>query len=171
MLLLNRCVESILLRGLSAWGACPKYVEECNKLQRRMVGRVLNMFPFPLEPPASYRSRVGRAAGREIEKVVGWWGRKWMMRTLAWDAHIARDLCEQNKFAAGASSNEVKTSFSWAPVLSRWRDANWFRERRVIVKRGRHSDATSSRTHTRSIRSHVSLRWHDRVDYAKRMSG
>ena len=25
MLLLNRCVEGILLRGLSAWGACPKY--------------------------------------------------------------------------------------------------------------------------------------------------
>ena len=37
--------------------------------------------------------------------------------------------------------------------------------------RGRDSDATGSRIHTRVIRSHVSLRWHDRVDYAQRMSG
>ena len=67
-----------------------------------------------------------------------------MIRTLAWDAHLARERQDQRKFKSipDVSPNELQTSFTWAPVVSRWIEWDLLGERWLVLSLGRGFDAT-----------------------------
>ena len=172
LLILRRSIEPLILRALSAWGPSPKYVDSLNSLQRKMVSRILNVFKYPSEEWRAFRSRVSRAATRAVESNCGgvWWGKLWMTRTISWDEHLRRDWAEQAQFWESGEFWHRKSMLSWAASLSRFHAADWLSERRVFSFSWASSKLQSS-TGTRKARGHVHLRWHDRVDYCKRMVG
>ena len=62
--LLDRALRPIAVRALSAWAPTPHYVEQMNKLQRRMAARALNVLRHPLEDWRQLRCRDSELAAR-----------------------------------------------------------------------------------------------------------
>ena len=174
--LLDRAVRPIALRALSAWAPTPHYVDQLNKLQRRMAARVLNIFRYPLEEWRSFRGRESRMAARQIEGTgSGWWARAWMRHSLSWDSHLQRDWAEQLKVFETPNPGPqvyetVKTQFSWAAALVHYHDKTWFADRRIITP-SRDGLRAASRTGTRLNPGNVQTRWHDRIEFCQRMVG
>ena len=84
LLILNRSVRPFILRALSAWAPTPHYVDELNKLQRRMVSKLTNLFIYPLETWRAFRSRAASSVTQAI----------------SWDKHLTRNVCIMSqKFA------------------------------------------------------------------------
>ena len=130
-------------------------------------------------------SRVSRETRTLIGSSVSDWALEWAKGTLAWDAHLDRDNREQERFystfkhqdfdcsSSGCRNNESHeviylTSLSWAARLSRFMDKSFFDKVRATERRNIFG-AVLTRTNTRCIRSHVSVRWHDAVDFCKRV--
>ena len=174
--LLDRAVRPIALRALSAWAPTPHYVEQVNKLQRRMAARALNVFRYPQEEWRNFRGRESRVAAREIEGTTGgWWARAWMRHSLSWDSHLERDWAEQLRFLQTPDPTPQVfetfiTKLSWAAALVHHHDKKWFDERRVVTP-CRDGLRVASRTGTRANPGHVQIRWHDRIAYCQRMVG
>ena len=108
------------------------------------------------------------------------------MWTLAWDAHFARDNQEQERFYRAFQNQDFDrsstgceysvshdviyvTSFSWAARLSRFMDKSFFDKVRATERRNIFG-ALLTRTNTRCVRSHVSVRWHDSIDFCTRVN-
>ena len=174
--LLSRTVKAVALRALSAWAPTPHYVDQLNKLQRKMASKVLNLFRYPGLEWRAFRSWESRVASRHVEEVAGgWWAQEWMSRSLAWNNHLKRDWQQQRRFLELPRStlccpSSFVTNLSWAAALVHYHDEDWFDARRIFWVR--HDGLrVASRTGTRSAPGHVHMRWHDRINYCKRMVG
>ena len=172
--ILNRAVKPIILRALSAWAPTPHYVAELNKLQRRMVAKLTNLFMYPLETWRSFWSRAAKSVTRVIEgSAGGWWARSWITQAISWDTHIQRDWSQQcryydNSSLSACSVANFNTMLSWAPALAHFHDKSWVDARRVFST-SHGGTRVASRTGTRAAPGKVLERWHDRILYCRRM--
>ena len=169
--LLSRSVQPVFQWGVSCWGPTPHFVDDLNSLQRNMVAKALNIIPTPFETPATFNKRRFKTASHYIENHLKWWGQMWMRSTIAWHEHVQRDVREQTEFYTTLSQDRCLSKLSWVAPLSVYHAAEWLDDRRTIETRRCSAGfpAFSSRTQTRVVRGHISMRWHDRVSYASRM--
>ena len=151
--LLDRAVLPQMDFRSSRWPPQRRIADEVDILQRRMVATIMRVPPRPGEEPACYFRRRGRAAAAECKK-QGVWSRRWFWRVLDWQDHLDRPRNGQ----------------SWAAKLSRYRDREWFIQRRAsLLSSGSSAGAClAGRTDTRACRGMVQTRWHDGVEFARR---
>ena len=119
---------------------------------------------------------------------VSVWSVEWLKATVRWDQRAARDFNEQERFVKSrpdlfcptASYNQLEysaslgaveeyfaTNFSWAARLTRFMGAEYFDTKRVTIRSSRLSNASHTRTLTRSVSGNIIPRYHDCVAYAK----
>ena len=180
--LLDRAVKPVLIHRLRIFGPTQFFLDNVRKLQRHLVSRACGNHRLSVESARDFFSRVSRETRGLIGNSVSDWALEWVKGTLAWDAHLARDNQEQERFY-GAFQNQdsdlgcehypsheliYQTSFSWAARLSRFMDKSFFDKVRETERRNIFG-AVLTRTNTRCIRSHVSVRWHDSVDFCTRV--
>ena len=161
MKLMNRAIEPLVLFYLSPVPPESRFVEELNKVQRKMVRLVMRLFRYPLESHGHFASRASRAAAHAIEVHSRWWALRWVQRTEKWYRHLLRDYDRQDLVWSKVRSEALDTSFSWASLLLRHHNAQWLAGRRVLTP-------TSSRTDTRLAslgRPHA--RWEESVIRAR----
>ena len=117
-----------------------------------------------------FRKRKSRAAVRLIEDTSTWWTQKWLQRTKSWSKHLERDAQRQvQHFVDGVPVDMVASSFSWAPLLAKWRHRDFLEAQRSYFVQIAPQVRVSSRTGLRGGRGKVHMRWQDGVDYAERM--
>ena len=156
-LLLGRCVEPIIRYYLAPVPAGKTYVKRLNQMQRRMVGMLLNVRPYPLEPIKSYRSRLSRLAAQHIENYGRWWAKLWIANGVKWLHHLERDYVQQLQVLdQTVPICEARTCFSWASLLLNVKPASWLEARR--------RDNLGNRTNTRlASLGKVHHRWEEMV--------
>ena len=184
--LLDRAVKPVLMHRLRIFGPTQFFFDKVGKLQRHLVSRACGNHRLSSDSARDFFSRVSRETRALIGTSVSDWALEWVKGTLAWDAHLARDNLEQERFYSAFQnqdsdrsstgceyyvSHEVVyvTSFSWAARLSRFMDKSFFDKVRATERRNIFW-ALLTRTNTRCIRSHVSVRWHDSVDFCTRVN-
>ena len=67
----------------------------------------------------------------------------------------------------GTVEDFFATNFSWAARLTRYMGAEYFDSKRVSIHSSRLSNASHTRTLTRSVSGNIIPRYHDRVSFAK----
>ena len=72
-------------------------------------------------------------------------------------------------FEQDVSPEFCKTRWSWAAALFSFQSSDWLQDQRVIYYRSRGQEGVYSRTGTRAVRGVVHARFHEGVDYARRM--
>ena len=154
MKMLTRAVGPVFDYRCSRWPPQQTIGKEVDSTQCKMVAAILREKRRPGEEPAEYCRRRNRAASAAC-KMLGLWSTRWFKRALNWNSHVLRPL----------------NDYSWCGRLVVYRGMQWLQARRVSIL-GRNTSQRSSlagRTETRSIRAAPCTRWHDGIDYAKRV--
>jgi len=146
--LLQRATAPPLHYRASRWPPQKFIKSQLDITQRKMVGVLMKVAPYPEEAPEQFRRRRGRLA-KQVCDVHGWWSKQWFTRAIAWDSH----------------SRRPRNQYSWsaAVIQWKWRDAAWLQQRRS--ERG--TSSLAGRTDTRSFRGRVQQRWETGIDYAR----
>ena len=125
----------------------------------------------PDEDFIEFRKRKSRAAVRLIEDSNTWWTQKWLQRAKSWSEHLKRDSQRQMRyFVDRVPIDMIASNFSWAPLLAEWRGQHFLEEQRNYFLQIAPQWRVSSRTGLRRGRGKVNMRWHDGVEYARRLA-
>ena len=147
MRLLDSTVRSILECRLGRWPWQPDYAKRLDRLQRKMVARILIVPQFPGEAVDAYSRRRGRVVAACISEKLTW-GMVWAKRVQTWDAHLRRP----------------RNFGSWPAKLILTQDSFWLRTQRFLQSS---ASIFAGKTGTRAQSGKPAARWEDGVAAAK----
>ena len=142
-----------------------------DSLQRRLFAMAAGVFRYPLESVVDFKRRAARVSRKYCEE-AGWWSRIWFTTAVKWDLHLLRDFDRQRPFwdGDGVNASDVKSAWSWAPLLRRHHDSAWLSDRTTTVVRSAARGTTTTRTGLRGVRGFVAPRWQAGVAMAENMT-
>ena len=152
--LLSRAVGPVFQYRCSRWPPQKTLSLEVDTVQHKMAASILRVQQMPTEDPGEYCRRRNRNASALCRR-MGLWSATWFKRAVAWDGHLRR----------------MRNISSWGAALVMYRGKKWLQERRVsfLGHASRGGSSLASKTGTRSIQGPPCIRWHDGIDFAKRV--
>ena len=148
MRFLNTCISSIAAFRWSRWPFQKGYAAKLDRVQRKMIGSLLQIRPRPTEAYGDYVLRRQQYCGRQAS-TYGRWSHCWAKSVCDWNGHVLRNHDQQ----------------TWSHSLLHWHDSQWLDNMRLNASRS----ANESRTGTRATRSKVQRRWSEGVNEAKQV--
>ena len=132
-------VCSVISFRLSRWQSCTSKAKSLDRMQRKMVGHILN---FKFDPSKSVEANL-RSKNKLINQHVHnkLWSRIWAKRVTSWDEHVSRNTL----------------GYCWSAKL-----ADVMTPKDLAYRRTQNN----ARLDTRSVASFVSLRWYESLQTA-----
>ena len=138
---IQRLVFPIISFRLSRWPFNHTRATQLDRVQRNMVGIVLNCQPSETESFDRFCRRKNRLISSQIPTK---WSYVWASRVVSWHAHIVRNTCNN----------------CWSARIASFRDAQELATRRA--------NNSSGRPETRIQSGFASVRWYESVQLASR---
>ena len=138
--LLNRAAWPVIAFRCARWARTPGRTKAVDRLQNRVVSRLLGLFPFPGESGGHFFQRLHKTANAHCKK-MGLWSSFVSARQKAWHSHLKRH------------------PECWPARAIRFRNEMWLQGRRSRYANPGRWGLLAGRTASRAAPGYVFPRW------------